>query len=443
MRARMISAAAVAVSLLVVSCPSAVAQTIALDQAIKEVTVEVEITGVGGSTGDAIQLAVQRKVPETLRLTLTPGTLFKSKTGDVQNMLGTSIKGERLGETTYRPTTQIVLTDNDNHTYIIEAYCLDFHKGNPGPSDSFTLSPPDERATSIVEAGKKESASIQAIQAALWMDRENVSSAELKQRFPVGDGDIEVARRLVQSVGKAEEAEKKPGQEPSTREEAQIKVGDTVIVSRDGTKLMLGSKVLARLPKGTKLEVAKVKTNWIGGQVDLAGKKETGWISRSELHSIQLRIVTKEKSLKITDFMLFETQVFVTKWYEDFSPQGYQRAYFKPAHPTATFLVIRVNIGPADEPPLKFLTANKLILANSEMGKREAIAIDFTIDPKVPISQLKQKWIQAQKMRGVFSLGEKKGDMLPIDVVFKIRSDVGDNLYTLVVEPKCPFGKRV
>jgi hypothetical protein len=46
-------------------------------------------------------------------------------------MTGTTIKGERVSGQTYRPTTTIVLADDTQHTYVIEAYCLDFHKDNP------------------------------------------------------------------------------------------------------------------------------------------------------------------------------------------------------------------------------------------------------------------------------------------------------------------------
>jgi len=120
---------------------------IPLDKALKDGKVEAEITGISGSTGDAILIVARRKVPEVLRVMLTPGTVFKSVSGTVQNMLGAFIKGERVGEKSYRPATEIVLTDNERHSYVVEAYCLDFHKGNPGASDSFSITPPDGQAS--------------------------------------------------------------------------------------------------------------------------------------------------------------------------------------------------------------------------------------------------------------------------------------------------------
>jgi ankyrin repeat protein len=170
---------------------------IPLEQAVKDGKAEVWIAGIGGSTGDAILITVRRKVPDVLRLTLTPGTVFKSVSGTVQNMVGVSIKGERIGDTSYRPAAEIVLTDNDKHNYVVEAYCLDFHKPNPGPSDAFAITVLDEPAATILQAAKNRSASIAAIQSALWISREHLTAAELKRRFPATDVDISVARAVL------------------------------------------------------------------------------------------------------------------------------------------------------------------------------------------------------------------------------------------------------
>jgi hypothetical protein len=59
-----------------------------LEQAVRDGKVDAEVSGLGGSTGDAILIVVRRKMPEVLRLTLTPGTVFKSAAGAGQNMAG-------------------------------------------------------------------------------------------------------------------------------------------------------------------------------------------------------------------------------------------------------------------------------------------------------------------------------------------------------------------
>ena len=66
------------------------AQTIPLDEAVREDKVKIEISGLGGSTGDTILLNLKRKSPVKLRLSLTPGTVFQSTSGNVQNMIGSN-----------------------------------------------------------------------------------------------------------------------------------------------------------------------------------------------------------------------------------------------------------------------------------------------------------------------------------------------------------------
>jgi hypothetical protein len=71
-----------------------------------------------------------------------------------------------------------------------------------------------------------------------------------------------------------------------TEEKTNIKPGDTVVVSEDGTKLMLGNESLGELPKGTKLEVVRLQGEWIGADVTLEGNKQTGWVKNTEAKKI-------------------------------------------------------------------------------------------------------------------------------------------------------------
>lgn len=181
---------------------SANASTIPLEEAVKDGKVEVNIIGMGGSTGDTILLRVQRRVPKILRLGLTPGTVFKSRSGSVQDMIGAKIKGERVGPVSYRPSSEIYLHDDNEREYIVEAYCLDFHKPNPGSNDTFVISPPDELAKNIITKGQKAGYSTKVIQSAIWIDRAKVSASKLKKRFPVNDEDINAARTLLKEIQK-------------------------------------------------------------------------------------------------------------------------------------------------------------------------------------------------------------------------------------------------
>jgi hypothetical protein len=95
----------------------------------------------------------------------------------------------------------IVLTDDAQHRYIVEAYCLDFDKDNPDAGEKFSISPIDQRMAKIISAGQNASASIEAIQSALWLDHEKISPSEIKERLSVTDADIAKGRLLLKQVG--------------------------------------------------------------------------------------------------------------------------------------------------------------------------------------------------------------------------------------------------
>ena len=189
-----------ALIVLVSSPPAAAAEAVSLENAIRAGKVQGQITGMGSSSGDAIQIGIRRRVREAIRITISPGTVFRSATGRCQNMVAVGVKGERIGPKSYRPSEEIVLADDRVHNYLVESYCLDFHKDNPSPADGFALAPPDETAAWILKAGKASSASIQAIQSALWIARENISPQQIASRFPVTQQDLQAAYVLIQQA---------------------------------------------------------------------------------------------------------------------------------------------------------------------------------------------------------------------------------------------------
>jgi hypothetical protein len=184
------------------ACPlawAAVDVAVSLQDAVKQGKVDVQVSSLGGATGNTIRVDIQRKVPEKLQIKITPGTVFIAQGGKVQNMAGGTVKGEYTSKNTYRPTSVIVLADSAKHSYLVESFCLDYHKPAPKPSHSFSLALADQRASRILDAPKDSSASLWALQCALWMDRSGVTGAELKKRFPghVTDVDIRVAQQLL------------------------------------------------------------------------------------------------------------------------------------------------------------------------------------------------------------------------------------------------------
>lgn len=211
-----------------VACPLAWAAVdvdvaVSLQDAVKQGKVEVNVTSLGGATGNTIRVDVKRKVAEDLRIKITPGTVFIAKGGKVQNMAGGKIKGEYTSKSTYRPTSVIVLADNAKHSYLVESFCMDYHKPAPKRSHSFTLALADQRASRILKPPKDVSPSPWAFQCALWMDRAGVSAAELKKRYPsrVTNVEVRVAQQLLRHAEKTGTAEIPKDVSPKVRVEIE------------------------------------------------------------------------------------------------------------------------------------------------------------------------------------------------------------------------------
>src|SRR3990167_9033645 len=87
----------------VVYCLSLVAPTgtalgqqtaVSIQRAVQEGKVEVQVSSLGGATGNTIRVDVRRKAPQTVHVEINPGTVFLSPSGTVQNMAGGGVKGE-------------------------------------------------------------------------------------------------------------------------------------------------------------------------------------------------------------------------------------------------------------------------------------------------------------------------------------------------------------
>ena len=191
--------------LTVAACPRAFGQTsVSLQQAVKQGLVEVDVKSRGGATGDAIRVYVRRKVPREVRIHITPGTVLLTVEKDIQNVTARRIKGEFIDQNTYRPSSVMVLVDNNRHSYLVESFCLDYQKKAPKRGQSLTLAVNDQRAARILNAPKDVKASPWAFQLALWMDRTGVAPAEVQRRHPnrLTAVDVRVARSLLQNAEK-------------------------------------------------------------------------------------------------------------------------------------------------------------------------------------------------------------------------------------------------
>jgi hypothetical protein len=97
------------------------------------------------------------------------------------------------------------LDSSEPQTFILEAYCLDFHKENPRSSTKLSVGtfadPPIIRILDALDNLSSDITAVGAIQTAIWIVTEDVSKKELVDRFPVGQKDIDNAKVILEEAG--------------------------------------------------------------------------------------------------------------------------------------------------------------------------------------------------------------------------------------------------
>jgi PKD repeat protein len=175
-----------------------------LSEAIGKNFVKAEITGSGASSGDCINLKLTWLTSYTSEIRVPKGTVLLAS-GTAQNMVVYKVRGIPKDTMWITPVSKIVLDSSELQTFILEAYCLDFHKENPSSSTKFSVGTlTDPQILKILDALDNLSSnitSVGAIQTAIWVVTEDVSKKELVDRFPVEQKDIDNAKLILEEAG--------------------------------------------------------------------------------------------------------------------------------------------------------------------------------------------------------------------------------------------------
>jgi hypothetical protein len=98
----------------------------------------VSIRGTGGSTGDSIKVDVAkgpRAKPGPLRVSVPVGTILNNGNGGGQDMVVAGVVGREETESSYAPSSDIVVPGKTPVTYILSAFCINFEKENPSRTE--------------------------------------------------------------------------------------------------------------------------------------------------------------------------------------------------------------------------------------------------------------------------------------------------------------------
>lgn len=283
---------------------------VALTDAIKSGQVEVTVTGRGSSSGDAINLYIQRRLPQTVEIDIASGTVFRDVAGKAQSMVFRRVRLEKVAGG-WMKTGKIVLNDDRRRMFILEAYCRDMTRPTPKETDQMAVEGANTREAERLARGRDLDASSKVVQSAIWIERDNATVEQLRRYLNVSVDEFKVATHLASAVAdvnvKTDPGSTAVGVELKevkqlltklrAKREAQLAAspvarGDRAKVVQDvELKTAPGrGRVMARLPKGHPVEILRNVEDQVLVLTDVEGRRRTGWLGLAVLN------VTKKAS---------------------------------------------------------------------------------------------------------------------------------------------------
>jgi hypothetical protein len=120
-------------------------------------------------------------------------------------MVVSGVRGLWQGGNQYIPQPLIVLNDaSPSATYLLSAYCAEFHKDNPSPASQFVVWPPDSATACILSNASNQGLSVSATQAAEWINTDRVTFNDLQAKFPVSFPDWNAALQVASQCQQAQ-----------------------------------------------------------------------------------------------------------------------------------------------------------------------------------------------------------------------------------------------
>ena len=296
---------AVAVWLGVFSLPAAAdVKPSSLDVAVRSGVVEVSLRGRGSCSGDSVSVTVQRKSKNDLQLVIESGTVLESTSGDVQSMVCYGVKYEKVGDK-YRRVDVMVLDDDKEHTFLLEAYCRDRSKPTPQRHSLFSIGVVDKSNSRLIEKGKKAGATTRAIQVAIWNRTDASDFEESSRSISASPAETEVAQGILAAARAAEQG----NSEEETRSDEMVRVlvqnflgelverrkqlpylrGDNVEVTAGEAPIQVLTRTIATAKQGDRFNVQAVTRYGVRVSIDIDGKKnpQQGWISFDDIKLVE------------------------------------------------------------------------------------------------------------------------------------------------------------
>lgn len=199
------NAAATQIALTPTPSPVSVDLLTALNQQL----VTVSFTNTGGASGEVINITLHRlqaPADRDLMVTLPPGLILANSDPSEQNMVLLQVVGvlDQPGASSYTPQTYMELIPGQTDAYyVVDAYCVNLHKGNPTNGTSLTLSgQASPNLVSLMKTEQSRDDSLVVVQAAVWAITDNPTRDDLNQvGYQLSDQNLQSVRDLLRAAG--------------------------------------------------------------------------------------------------------------------------------------------------------------------------------------------------------------------------------------------------
>jgi tetratricopeptide (TPR) repeat protein len=167
------------------------ATPITVQSAATQGWITMQFEGMDASSGDAVRVKLKRtpRAPDPLPVDFPPGSMLRSSSAGMQNMVIGGVSGEDMGNGMLGSLSGVTLRGDNLLTLILTAFCAQFEKDNPSSSTTFQIGPPDAVLACIMRKGVEQGLSIDARQAAVWMYTDHASYSHVNQKYQVSQAE--------------------------------------------------------------------------------------------------------------------------------------------------------------------------------------------------------------------------------------------------------------
>lgn len=158
-------------------------ETTSLISVVNQNWVKVNAKSLGVTSGDSVRMQIMPLIDQDFTISIPVGTYLLSAIPGQSDMVIRRLRGMVIDEFSFQPTDTILLNQNNNQVYLVEAYSLDYNKLVASEGTDFALAglakPEIIKLLESITLVPSAEQDVMSIQTALWVLTNDISSTDL------------------------------------------------------------------------------------------------------------------------------------------------------------------------------------------------------------------------------------------------------------------------